>query len=202
MIENKWQQHAYAAAARDIAPALLGRYLVHKMGKKTLVGRIVETEAYGGVYRRQRDDGSHAFHGLTSRTEPMFWAGGWSYVYLIYGMYCCMNIVTGSKGDAQAVLIRAVEPISGLDEMLKNRGASSLCKNLTNGPGKLCRALDIDLRQNKLNLCGDELYVMEPMNTSQICTCRSTRININYAVKGKYFPWRFYIKGNPYVSRF
>ena len=113
-----------------------------------------------------------------------------------------MNIVTGSKGDAQAVLIRAVEPVSGLDEMLKNRGVSSLCKNLTNGPGKLCQALNIDLRQNKLDLCGDELYVIEPNNARRICTCRSTRINIDYAVKGKYFPWRFYIKGNPYVSRF
>lgn len=201
MLGYKWPRSRYALPACEAAPALLGRYLVHETKQGTIIGRIVETEAYGGTYRGQPDDGSHAFRGLTKRTEPMFRAGGWSYVYLIYGMYCCMNIVTGLAGEGQAVLIRAVEPVAGIDTMLANRDAAKVSKNLTNGPGKLCRAMAIDLAQNKLDLYGSELYIWEPEQLERYAVGRSPRIHIDYAVWGKKFPWRFYIKGNSFVSQ-
>ena len=118
---RKWQYEEFQEPAAKVAPKLLGSYLVHVRPDTTFVGRIVETEAYGGTYRRQVDDGAHSHKGLTARTEPMFCAGGIAYVYLIYGMYYCMNIVTALPGDAQAVLIRAVEPVDGIERMLVNR---------------------------------------------------------------------------------
>lgn len=196
----RWSKAQFAEAAKEVAPALLGQYLVHETAQGILAGRIVETEAYGGTYRRQADDGSHAFHGLTARTEPMFRAGGYSYVYLIYGMYCCMNIVTGPAGEGQAVLIRAIEPVVGTSLMLSNRHMGTLAVRLTNGPGKLCMAMAIDRSQNGLDLCTGPLYIAEPRTKQPIIMKRSARINIDYAIKGKYFPWRYYIKGNPYIS--
>ena len=146
------------------------------------------------------DDGAHSFRGLTKRTEPMFCAGGLSYVYLIYGMYHCVNIVTGPEGSGQAVLIRAVEPVAGIEHMLENRRMQAVKPAVSNGPGKLCRAMDITLAQNRLDLCGSELYIARPAEQPRFAVVRTTRINIDYAVKGKQFPWRFYIKDNPYVS--
>lgn len=200
MMGKKWTKDKYQGSAVVIAPKLLGQYLVHVVGQTTYVGRIVEVEAYGGTYRRKPDDGAHSFKGLTRRTEPMFAAGGISYVYLIYGMYHCVNIVTAPAGDAQAVLIRALEPVSGIDAMLANRKMTTVKTNLTNGPGKLCRAMDITLAQNKLDLCSNELYVLHPDKKPRFTVARSTRKNIDYATEGKHFPWRFYIKDNPYVS--
>ena len=130
----------------------------------------------------------------------MFCAGGVSYVYLIYGMYHCVNIVTGPEGSGQAVLIRAVEPVAGIEHMLENRCMEAVKPAVSNGPGKLCRAMDITLAQNRLDLCGSELYIAHPAEQPRFAVVRTTRINIDYAVKGKQFPWRFYIKDNPYVS--
>lgn len=197
----KWTHDEYQDDARIIAPKLLGQYLVHVVGDTVYGGRIVETEAYGGTYRRQADDGAHSFKGLTKRTAPMFAAGGISYVYLIYGMYHCVNIVTAPEGNAQAVLIRAVEPVSGIDAMLQNRNAVNVTKNLTNGPGKLCRAMAITLGQNHMDLSGSELYILHPKEKPVFSIVQTKRINIDYATKGKHFPWRFYIKDNPYVSK-
>ena len=195
-----WTKEAYQERASVIAPKLLGQYLIHCTADTTYIGRIVETEAYGGSYRRMADDGAHSFRGLTKRTEPMFCAGGVSYVYLIYGMYHCVNIVTGPEGSGQAVLIRAVEPVAGIEHMLENRRMQTVKPAVSNGPGKLCRAMDITLAQNRLDLCGSELYIARPAEQPRFAIVRTTRINIDYAVKGKQFPWRFYIKDNPYVS--
>ena len=195
-----WTKEEYQERASVVAPKLLGQYLIHCMADTTYIGRIVETEAYGGSYRRMADDGAHSFRGLTKRTEPMFCAGGVSYVYLIYGMYHCVNIVTGPEGSGQAVLIRAVEPVAGIEHMLENRRMEAVKPAVSNGPGKLCRAMDITLAQNRLDLCGSELYIARPAEQPRFAIVRTTRINIDYAVKGKQFPWRFYIKDNPYVS--
>ena len=140
-----WTKEEYQERASVVAPKLLGQYLIHRTAETTYIGRIVETEAYGGSYRRMADDGAHSFRGLTKRTEPMFCAGGVSYVYLIYGMYHCVNIVTGPEGSGQAVLIRAVEPVAGIEHMLENRCMEAVKPAVSNGPGKLCRAMDITL---------------------------------------------------------
>ena len=195
-----WTKEEYLERASVVAPKLLGQYLIHRTAETTYIGRIVETEAYGGSYRRMADDGAHSFRGLTKRTEPMFCAGGVSYVYLIYGMYHCVNIVTGPEGSGQAVLIRAVEPVAGIEHMLENRRMQAVKPAVSNGPGKLCQAMDITLAQNRLDLCGSELYIARPAEQPRFAVVRTTRINIDYAVKGKQFPWRFYIKDNPYVS--
>jgi len=196
-----WSRNQYARSARDVAPALLGQYIIHETPQGILAGRIVETEAYGGTYRRQADDGSHAFRGLTARTEPMFRCGGWSYIYLIYGMYCCMNVVTGPAGEGQAVLIRAVEPVEGMPIMCCNRHAERVTVNLTNGPGKLCQAMALTRSENGLDLCASHLYIASPAQAERISIHTSKRIHIDYAVKGKEFPWRFYIAGHPFVSK-
>ena len=195
-----WTKAESQERASVVAPKLLGQYLIHCTAETTYIGRIVETEAYGGSYRCMADDGAHSFRGLTKRTEPMFCAGGVSYVYLIYGMYHCVNIVTGPEGSGQAVLIRAVEPVAGIEHMLENRRMQVVKPAVSNGPGKLCRAMDITLAQNRLDLCGSELYIARPAEQPRFAVVRTTRINIDYAVKGKQFPWRFYIKDNPYVS--
>lgn len=201
MMSTKWHRDEYMGTAVEVAPRLLGQYLVHCADGVVYAGRIVETEAYGGTYRGKADDGAHSFKGLTKRTAPMFAAGGMSYVYLIYGMYHCVNVVTAPEGEAQAVLIRAVEPAAGIEQMLKNRGMTAIKPNVTNGPGKLCQAMAITRAQNKLDLCGNELYILHPDEKCRFQMGRSTRKNIDYAAEGKYFPWRFYIQDNPYVSR-
>lgn len=200
MTYTKWAKEDYLDTARHVAPKLLGQYLVHRTKRETYVARIVETEAYGGSYRRQADDGAHSFRGLTKRTEPMFCAGGVAYVYLIYGMYHCVNVVTGPAGEGQAVLIRAVEPICGIEAMAANRGLAKAGVNLTNGPGKLCQAMNITLAQNRLDLTGTELFIARPAEKKRFSVVQTKRVHIDYAVKGNHFPWRFYIRNNPYVS--
>lgn len=201
MIYTKWSAETYRASAQDVAPCLLGQYLVHQTERAVFVGRIVETEAYGGTYGGNVDDGSHAFHGLTKRTAPMFHQGGIAYVYLIYGMYHCVNVVTGPEGVGQAVLIRAVEPVEGMETMLENRHMAQIKPNVTNGPGKLCQAMNITLEQNQLDLTGQELFVASTEEKQHISIGCTPRIHIDYAVNGKSFPWRFYIQNNPYVSK-
>ena len=180
-----------------VARELLGCYLVREWEGKKLAVRITETEAYIG----RMDKACHAYqYKRTPRTETLFSKPGISYIYLIYGMYHCVNIVTGPEGSGQAVLIRAVEPVAGIEHMLENRRMEAVKPAVSNGPGKLCRAMDITLAQNRLDLCGSELYIARPAEQPRFAVVRTTRINIDYAVKGKQFPWRFYIKDNPYVS--
>ena len=116
-------------------------------------------------------------------------------------MYHCFNIVTGSRDTAEAVLIRAVEPVDGISAMLTNRKAEKFSVNLTNGPGKLCRAMDITLAQNGADLCGDGLYLLHDDGSESVDIAVSRRRNIEYAAAGKQFPWRFYLRDNPFVSK-
>lgn len=201
MIGRRWRADEFCVDASLLAPRLLGQYVIHETPQGICSGRIVETEAYGGSYDGFPDDGAHSFRGLTKRTAPMFHAGGISYVYLIYGMYCCFNVVAGPEGKGQAVLIRAIEPICGTDLMAARRKARKAGKNLTNGPGKLCQAMAITREENALDLTSSCLYIAHSEEEIPFTVAVSPRIHIDYAVHGKYFPWRFYIQDNPYVSK-
>lgn len=185
-----------------VAKELLGKILVHNINGVELSGRIVETEAYMGV----TDKAAHSYGGRkTKRVEPMYGLPGFAYIYFIYGMYYCFNVVTREEGIPQAVLIRALEPATEVRRMAFNRfnkDYEDLSKyqkrNITNGPGKLCMALAIDKSLNKQDLCGDILYVEQDRVDVPITT--SKRIGIDYAGEAKDYPWRFYVSGNPYVS--
>ncbi|MED5017853.1 DNA-3-methyladenine glycosylase [Paenibacillus chibensis] len=188
--------------ALEAAPRLLGQTLVRVTDDGEIRCRIIETESYGGA----EDQGSHAFgNRRTARTEVMFAAGGVAYVYLIYGMYSCLNVVVGEADDPQAVLIRGVEPLTARDEelMRKYRGHfSGKAANLSNGPGKLCRALRIDRSLNgcPLDRMGGPLRLEAEDDVQDLAIVQCPRINIDYAGEYAQKPWRFYIEGNPFVS--
>ena len=181
-----------------VARELLGKRLVRVINGQALTVRITETEAYIG----RMDKACHAYgYKRTPRTETLFAPPGTAYIYLIYGMYHCLNFVTEPEGEPAAVLLRAVDPTSPTDrEALARRrfGCSAedmtpyQRKNFLNGPGKVCKALDLTRAQNGLSLMGDELYLLnvgetpEPIRTSK-------RIGIDYAEEAIDFPWRFYL---------
>ncbi|OGY41777.1 MAG: hypothetical protein A2Y82_02790 [Candidatus Buchananbacteria bacterium RBG_13_36_9] len=181
----------------DLAKALLGQFIVRKIGKKTLIAKIVETEAYYGP----SDLASHASRGKTERTKIMFSKPGTAYVYLIYGMYHCFNIVTEAKDFPAAILIRAAEPSFALwaaDGKPFNFSAE------LNGPGKLCRALKIDKNLNGENLItSKKLYLAKnPREKTKSSLIKSAkRIGVDYAGKYKDKLWRFYLKDNPFISK-
>lgn len=180
----------------EVAKKLLGKILVHETPEGTTKCRIVETEAYMGVL----DKGSHAYSGkVTPRTATLYEQGGVAYVYLIYGMYHCMNVVVNVKGLAQGVLIRALEPLEGIELMKKRRNMDKV-KNLCNGPGKLCIAMDITKKENGVNLMTSSLFIEEAEKEEPFEIVSAKRINIDYAEEAKDFLWRFYIKDTPYVS--
>ncbi len=190
----------------SLSKELLGKILVRNINGLELKGRIVETEAYIGKI----DKASHAYNGRrTARTETLYAEGGVTYVYLIYGMYHCFNVITGKKDEAEGVLIRALEPLNEFDYLSEKRfnksNYSELNKSqrlgLTNGPGKLCKAFSIDksLINNPLYI-KEDLYIVDD-NFKDFEIVETTRIGIDYAEEAKYFPWRFYIKDNPYVSK-
>lgn len=167
-----------------VARELLGQHLVHRVNGADLIGRIVEVEAYIGPH----DLASHSSRGLTERTKVMFGPPGHAYVYLIYGVHCCMNVVTEREGHGAAVLIRAVEPLKGI--------AARTC-----GPGLLCRAMQIDRRRNAHDLLSDDFFIAaSPMATKQTIA-RSPRIGVDYARHWAKRQLRFYLRGNPFVSR-
>ncbi len=178
--------------AETAAKRLLGCQLVKSLGSQKIRARIVETEAYN-----QLDPASHSFRGSTKRTEAMFGPAGFSYVYFTYGMHHCLNIVVGPPGHGSAVLIRAVEPISGLKLIRANRKNVKTKLELTNGPGKVCQALSIGRELNNHDLTKEplKLVIKKPINSSLIAA--SERIGIS---KAKEVKWRFYIKDNPFVS--
>ncbi len=179
-------------SAEHVAPMLLGCILERSLNGKVLLARIVETEAYN-----QTDTASHSFKGKTQRTEVMFGPSGCLYVYFTYGMHYCCNIVVGKPGEGAAVLIRAVEPLTHLDTMSRNRAGSS-GNELTNGPAKLCQALRIDKQLNGHNLSEEPLILVPGSLYAKEEIVQTSRIGISSA---KDIPWRFYIKDNPFVSR-
>ena len=191
--------------ALDLAKDLLGKVLVREIDGKIIKGRIVETEAYIG----NGDKACHAYNGRrTKRTEILYSEGGVAYVYLIYGMYNCLNVVSGINEEAEAVLIRAIEPLNEFDYISKkrfNKGYDELKNSqkvaLTNGPGKLCKAFSIerDLNWCKLYEKGDLYLIYDNFKDFNIITTK--RIGIDYAEEAKDFLWRFYIEGNKYISK-
>lgn len=173
----------------------MGKLLVrHHLDGKT-VGRIVETEAYVGP----QDKASHASRGLTARNAVMFGPAGYAYVYRVYGFHYCLNIVTEKRGYPAAVLIRALEPVEGIEIMEKRRGTRDYRK-LASGPGRLCQAFAIDLALNGVDLCGDILYV-EDDGEKVSSVVAAPRVGVDYAGAWRSKPFRFYIRGNACVSR-
>jgi DNA-3-methyladenine glycosylase len=202
---KKLSREFYARTSIDVAKDLLGKYLVHIVDGVEIIGKVVETEAYMGP----SDKAAHSFNNRrTKRTEVMFGPPGFAYVFAIYGMHSCMNVVTAEVDSPQAVLIRALEPIAGLEKMteLRYKKDFSDCNKreivgLTSGPGKLCKSMDITRFNNGDDLCGDSLYIIEDTTEQQFQVVTTTRININYAEEAIHYPWRFYIQGNKYVSK-
>jgi DNA-3-methyladenine glycosylase len=163
---------------------LLGKHLVHVVGGMERVGRIVEVEAYLGPH----DLAAHSARGLTRRTRIMFGPPGYAYVYLIYGMHWCMNVVTEREGHGSAVLLRAVEPVKNI-------------AGRTQGPALLCRAMGIDGRLNGHDLLSDELHVAPAPQPSALRIVKRPRIGVDYAGYWARRLLRFYIAGNAFVSR-
>jgi DNA-3-methyladenine glycosylase len=166
-----------------VAQELLGKWLIHRIGGSQRIGKIVEVEAYLG----EHDLASHSSKGLTERTRTMFGPPGYAYVYLIYGVHHCMNVVTESEGHGAAVLLRAVEPVQNLS-------------GCTSGPGLLCRALEIDRRLNGRDLLSDDLFIAAPEAGGKFSIVKRPRIGVEYAKHWAKRRLRFYIKGNPFVS--
>ncbi|ADL12603.1 DNA-3-methyladenine glycosylase [Acetohalobium arabaticum] len=188
----------YKQDAVTLAKNLLGNLLIRRIKDKEIRVKIVETEAYVGP----EDKACHAYQNKkTKRTKVMFKRGGHSYVYLIYGIHHCFNVVTASKGKPEAVLVRAVEPIEGWDLIRQNRQIkSNKDEDLTNGPGKLCQALEIDKSLNGHDLVkGEKICIAD--NNQSYNIAADKRINIDYAEEYKDKLWRFYIKDNSFVSK-
>lgn len=184
----------YARPVLVVARACIGKVLVHKTPEGITAGRIVETEAYRGP----ADLAAHSAGGRrTARTEVMFGPAGYAYMFTLYGMHWAFNIVAATEGEPHAVLVRAIEPIVGLSLMSARRGVAPDRVELTNGPGKLCQALALDRAAYGLDLCANELYLL-PGAAGPIG--RSPRINVDYAGSWAERPWRFYERGNRYVS--
>lgn len=194
----RWVREEYYDTSVEVAKRLIGDILVYETPEGRVAGRITECEAYGGYYRGKPDDGSHAFKGFTERTKAMFGEGGHAYVYLIYGMYWCMNVVCGQEGEAAAVLIRSIEPLEGLELMQARRGKAK-GKNLTTGPGRVAMALGIDKSLYGADLVTGPLHIEK--SGEKVAVERSKRRNIDYAVYGKNFPWRFTLKGSLWISK-
>ena len=180
-----------------IARDLLGKVLVTEFGVRTS-GIIVETEAYEGV----NDMASHAYGGRrTSRTEVMYMQGGTSYVFLCYGIHNLFNIVTNIQDVPHAILIRAIEPLEGIDVMLKRRNKSKLLPSLTAGPGALSQALGIQKSHTGISLLGGNIFIEDGRRISNKDIIAATRVGVAYAMDDALLRYRFYIKGNKFVSK-
>lgn len=199
------EKEFYNQGAIEVAKSILGHYLVREVNGIKIRTKIVETESYIGAI----DKACHAYnYKKTERTKPLFEEGGISYVYFIYGLYHCFNIVTNIKDEPEAVLIRAVEPIDNfnyLSNIRFNKSYNELTnaqkRNLTNGPSKLCSALSITREDNYKKLYIDSDLYLEYNYEKNIEIVETTRIGIDYAEEAKDFNWRFYINNNPYVSK-
>ncbi|MBR3059047.1 MAG: DNA-3-methyladenine glycosylase [Oscillospiraceae bacterium] len=178
---------------REIARALLGQILVHG----ETAGRIVETEAYLGA----ADRACHAWGGRRSpRLEPLYGPPGHAYIYMIYGMYHCLNVVTKQPGQPECVLIRALEPLAGL-ELMAARSGRGRPEQLCAGPGRLCRAMGLDRSLSGVSLLSGDFFLAEGVSIPGKLILSSPRIGVDYAEEDKDRPWRYCVKGSPYVSR-
>jgi DNA-3-methyladenine glycosylase len=181
---QKLPREFYQRATTEVAKSLLGQHLVHRSQGIERVGKIVEVEAYLG----EHDLASHSSKGQTKRTSVMFGPPGFAYIYLIYGMYHCFNVVTEAEGVGSAVLIRAIEPIMNIT-------------GRTQGPGLVCKAMMLDLNQNKQDLLSHELFIVEVKQQEPLSIVEAPRIGVHYAKDWALKPLRFYIEGNAYVSK-
>lgn len=195
----------YAQDTLEAAQALLGKYLVRRLDGETLAGRVVETEGYIG----RCDKACHAYnYRRTARTETLFAPPGTAYIYLIYGMYHCLNFVTEAEGEPAAVLLRAIQPVAGVETMAHLRyGDKPLTayrrKHFLNGPGKVCQALALTRAQNGLDLIGDTLFLCDRPEDAGLAPFAvparerlrtGPRIGVDYAEEAKDFPWRFWLE--------
>lgn len=181
---NKLPRQFYNRDTTLVARELLGKWLVHRFENLERIGKIVEVEAYLG----EHDLAAHSSKGLTERTKTMFGPPGHAYVYFIYGMHNCMNVVTQPVGHASAVLLRAIEPVKNIT-------------GRTQGPGLLCRAMGIDRRLNAHDLLSDDFFIAEPDVSEKFSIVKRPRIGVDYAKHWSRRLLRFYIKENPFVSR-
>ena len=184
----KWERKDFLGDAVTTARKLIGAVVVRRSPEGVTAGRIVECEAYGETYEGHKDDGAHVFKGLTPRTKIIFGEGGYAYVYLIYGMHHCMNVVTGPEGSGTAVLLRALEPEGELP-------------HASNGPGRLCKAMGIDRRHYGHDLCSADLFIAAAPAVDAADIVVRPRIGVDYAGEWALKPLRFYVAGNRFVSR-
>lgn len=201
----KLTRDMYLGDTVSIARQLLGRYIVRRMPEETLLCRIVETEAYVGAI----DKAAHAYgYHRTARNAAMFGPPGHAYIYLIYGMHCCLNFVTEPEGEPSAVLLRGLEPVYGLETMTRLRFGCAPAeltayqrRNLLNGPGKCCAALGLTRDMNGVDLTGDSLFLctapedagLPPLPLKRCRVHTGKRIGIDYAQEAVDFPWRFWL---------
>lgn len=196
---KKVKEKFYLSPVQTVAQNLLGKLFVKKSGNKIISGMIVETEAYDS----QHDAASHSYKGINGRNKIMFESGGHLYIYLIYGIHYCANVVTGKNGTGAAVLLRAVEPIDGAELMSKNRfGKKSFSEkekfSLTSGPAKLCEAFALNSIHNGVKLTEENIFICDFKKfREEEITC-SQRIGIS---KSKELMWRYFVKDNPFVSK-
>lgn len=199
MIPQSLGREFYHQDTVSVARALLGCVLWRRLGRTVLAARIVETEAYLGA----NDPASHARRGLRSqRNESMYLEGGHAYVYFTYGMHYCMNVVTQEADLAEAVLLRAAEPLKGLDVIRANRPKAKKEIDLMNGPGKLCSALGIDRTLDGEPLDGTTLFITARdlvVGDGEIAI--TPRVGVDYAGDASHWPLRFFLRGNRFVSK-
>ncbi len=193
------EREFYKRETLTVAKELLGKLFVHETAEGKTIGRIVETEAYMGP----EDKASHAYGNLrTKRTETQFGEKGHAYIYLIYGMYYCFNVTSGKTlGKPEAVLLRALEPVTGIEVMMNRRPkAKGKAVNLANGPSRLCMAMGLSKIQNGADMTSPLLHIDSGESVPESNIVHTTRIGVDYADKWKNTLWRFCIKDNPYVS--
>ncbi len=186
----------YSRPTIDVAVDLIGKVLVRPLRTGHTAGMVVETEAYIG----EDDLACHASKGRTPRTEVMFGKPGHAYVFVVYGFHSCLNAVTEREGYPAAVLIRAIEPVEGLELMRRNRQRVSRDRDIGSGPAKLCQAMAVDRSLNAVSLDSEELWLEDrDLNPGDILA--SARIGVDYAGEYRDKPWRFFAARNPHVSR-
>jgi len=194
---NRLKRDFYRRDTLTVARELLGQRLVRIVDGQRLSGLIVEVEAYIG----EEDAACHAARGRTPRNEVMYGPPGHAYVYFIYGMHHCLNVVTEEEGFPAAVLIRAIEPLAGL-EIMRHHRPGKPDGELTNGPAKLCQALAIDKSFNGVDLCTSEaLFIEEGQRVTEEEIATSPRIGIKADARARSVPWRFFLQGNAFISR-
>ena len=188
----------YRQDATTVARSLLGQKLVRVIDGKRLTGLIVETEAYLGV----ADKAAHSRNGRrTTRNESMWSEGGHAYVYFVYGMHHCLNVVAGRAGDPVAVLLRGLQPVEGLEQMRRRRGRTKLDTELCSGPGRLCQALAIDQSLDGVDLVASDILTIESYSNGTGRIGVGPRVGINYAEEWANRPLRFFVDANPHVSK-